>query len=82
MQVANVSLHTFLPLVRSQLIEGSEVTQEVTTEQPLPREEGPQCGPDTPATGHLDTISDVTLCQATQCLIISSARNGHIKVWK
>lgn len=67
---------------RSQLIEGSEVIQEVKTEIPLQKEEGPQRGPDAPATGHIDTVSDITLCQASQCLVISAARNGHIKVWK
>ncbi|PVD36888.1 hypothetical protein C0Q70_03878 [Pomacea canaliculata] len=67
---------------RSQLIEGTEVIQEVKTEHPVSREEGPQCGPDAPATGHLDTISDIALCQASQWFVVSAAHNGHIKVWK
>ena len=76
---------------RTQLLEGSEVTQEIKTEQtmmPRDRRDGREdgCSPisihETPPMGHLDAISDITLCQASQCLVVSASFNGHIKVWK
>ncbi|KAK7093762.1 phosphoinositide 3-kinase regulatory subunit 4-like [Littorina saxatilis] len=72
---------------RSQLIDGCEVTQEIKTGQPLTprdREDGSSRVSihEAPPSGHLDAISDITLCQASQCLVVSSAYNGHIKVWK
>lgn len=72
---------------RSQLIDGCEVTQEMKTNQALPqreREEVPSrvSFHDAPPTGHIDAISDITLCQASQCLVVSASYNGHIKVWK
>ena len=78
-------------LCRTQLLEGSEVTQEIKTEQALAsrdRKDGREDGSslvsfhEAPPMGHLDAISDVTLCQASQCLVVSASFNGHIKVWK
>ncbi|XP_076451806.1 phosphoinositide 3-kinase regulatory subunit 4-like [Babylonia areolata] len=72
---------------RSQLIDGCEVTQEMKTNQVLSqrdREDTPSrmSFHDAPPTGHMDAISDITLCQASQCLVVSASYNGHIKVWK
>ena len=35
-----------------------------------------------PANGHHDSISSLTLCQASYWYIISGSRDGVIKVWK
>lgn len=45
-------------------------------------EEIPRAGPEPPAAGHRDCISDVILCKATQCFLVTSSRDGVIKVWK
>ncbi|XP_065214852.1 phosphoinositide 3-kinase regulatory subunit 4 isoform X2 [Planococcus citri] len=40
-------------------------------------------GPELPSSGHRDTITDITMCQTpTQCFLVTSARDGVIKVWK
>lgn len=45
-------------------------------------EEVPRAGPDPPPAGHKDCISDVLLCKATQCFLVTSSRDGVVKVWK
>lgn len=64
------------------------MTQEVKTEQALAsrdrkdtREDSssPVSFHEAPSMGHLDAISDITLCQASQCLVVSASFNGHIK---
>ncbi|KAL0276782.1 UNVERIFIED_CONTAM: hypothetical protein PYX00_004283 [Menopon gallinae] len=35
-----------------------------------------------PHPGHHDAITDIEMCQATQCFLLTSSRNGIIKVWK
>lgn len=45
-------------------------------------EEVPRAGPEPPAAGHRDCISDIVLCKATQCFLVTSSRDGVIKVWK
>lgn len=45
-------------------------------------EETPRPGPEQPPAGHQDWISDVALCQASQCFLISASCDGVIKVWK
>ncbi|XP_970683.2 phosphoinositide 3-kinase regulatory subunit 4 isoform X1 [Tribolium castaneum] len=45
-------------------------------------EEGPRGGPEQPPAGHRDCITDITLCKASQCFMVSSSRDGIIKVWK
>ncbi|KAG8224648.1 hypothetical protein J437_LFUL003082 [Ladona fulva] len=42
----------------------------------------PRPGPEQPPAGHHDWISDVALCQATQCFLLTGSRDGVIKVWK
>lgn len=45
-------------------------------------EETPRPGPEQPPAGHQDWISDVILCQASQCFLVSASCDGVIKVWK
>ena len=45
-------------------------------------EETPRPGPEQPPAGHQDWISDVVLCQASQCFLVSASCDGVIKVWK
>ncbi|KAK6965246.1 phosphoinositide-3-kinase regulatory subunit 4, partial [Biomphalaria glabrata] len=70
---------------RSQLIEGSEVIQELETQrEPLDKYETERemhLMHSAPLLGHHDIVNDLTLCHSTQTLVISAARNGHIKVW-
>lgn len=67
-------------------MEGSEVIQELETQrEPLDKNEAEReihMMHSAPLHGHHDIISDLALCHSTQTLVISSARNGHIKVWK
>ncbi|CAH0555278.1 unnamed protein product [Brassicogethes aeneus] len=41
-----------------------------------------RAGPDPPAVGHRDSVTDMVLCKASQCFLVSSSRDGVIKVWK
>lgn len=45
-------------------------------------EEKSRAGPEQPPAGHQDWISDLTLCQASQCFLVSASCDGVIKVWK
>lgn len=39
-------------------------------------------GPEQPPAGHRDTITDITMCQTSQCFLVTSSHDGVIKVWK
>lgn len=39
-------------------------------------------GPEQPASGHRDTITDITVCKSNQYFLLTSSRDGVIKVWK
>ncbi|XP_014259628.1 phosphoinositide 3-kinase regulatory subunit 4 [Cimex lectularius] len=71
---------------KCRLIDGTNVVHEVQTKckQKGPSvEESPRAGPDQPATGHHNTITDITMCQgSSQCFMVTAARDGVIKVWK
>ncbi|CAG5136560.1 unnamed protein product [Candidula unifasciata] len=71
---------------RAQLIEGCEVIQELESpREPLDKNEAEReihMLHSSPLHGHHDIINDITLCHSTQALVVSAARNGHIKVWK
>lgn len=68
---------------RSRLIEGTEVIIETyTKKQTTTTDDIPRCGPDTPAPGHRDIISDINTCVGSQCLVITGSRDGVVKVWK
>ncbi|XP_067658475.1 phosphoinositide 3-kinase regulatory subunit 4-like [Haliotis asinina] len=67
---------------RSQLIDGTEVIQEVCTKKQANSDDIPRRVPEAPPTGHHDIISDVNICQSSQCLVITGSRDGVVKVWK
>ncbi|XP_053378617.1 phosphoinositide 3-kinase regulatory subunit 4-like [Mercenaria mercenaria] len=67
---------------RSRIIEGTEVIEETYSKKQTSSEDIPRRGPDAPPQGHNDIITDVSLCQASQCLVLTSSRNGVVKVWK
>ncbi|XP_030749901.1 phosphoinositide 3-kinase regulatory subunit 4 [Sitophilus oryzae] len=69
---------------RSRLIDGTDVIyEEASNTRPKDKtEEVPRAGPEPPSAGHRDCISDITMCKASQCFVITSSRDGVIKVWK
>ncbi|KAJ8321097.1 hypothetical protein KUTeg_002684 [Tegillarca granosa] len=67
---------------RSRLIDGTEVIQETYQKKQTTNEDIPRRGPEMPPSGHQDIISDVNLCQASQCLVLTGSRDGVVKVWK
>ena len=68
---------------RCRLIDGTEVIQETYSKsRAANNEDVPRRGPESPAEGHHDIISDVSLCQTSQCFLISCSRDGVVKVWK
>lgn len=68
---------------RSRLIEGTEVIIETySKKQTSTSDDIPRCGPDVPAPGHRDIISDINTCIGSQCLVITGSRDGVVKVWK
>ncbi|KAK3104962.1 hypothetical protein FSP39_014143 [Pinctada imbricata] len=67
---------------RSRLIDGTEVIQETYTKKQVGTDDTPRMGPDSPPQGHHDIISDINLCQTSQCLVITASRDGMVKVWK
>ncbi|XP_056633826.1 phosphoinositide 3-kinase regulatory subunit 4 isoform X2 [Diorhabda sublineata] len=69
---------------RQRVIDGTSVIyEEACTMRKLDRgEEIPRPGPEPPAAGHRDCISDIAMCKASQCFLVTSSRDGVIKVWK
>ncbi|XP_069112623.1 phosphoinositide 3-kinase regulatory subunit 4-like isoform X1 [Argopecten irradians] len=67
---------------RSRLIDGTEVIQETYTKKQVSNDDIPRRGPEAPSQGHHDIISDINLCQTSQCLVITASRDGVVKVWK
>ncbi|XP_061162546.1 phosphoinositide 3-kinase regulatory subunit 4-like [Saccostrea echinata] len=67
---------------RARLVDGVEVIQEFYTKKPVTSEDNPRRGPEAPPQGHRDIISDINLCQTSQCLVITGSRDGVVKVWK
>lgn len=70
---------------RSQLMEGSEVIQELETQRELMGDRSERESHllhSSPLQGHQDIVNDLTLCYSSQTLVISAGRNGHIKIWK
>lgn len=59
------------------------IYEEAGTIRKLDRgEEIPRPGPEPPAAGHRDCISDIAMCKASQCFLVTASRDGVIKVWK
>lgn len=73
---------------RSRLIDGTEVIQETYVKQKTGSpsnssgDDGQKKGPDVPPTGHHDIITDINICQPSQCFMITTSRDGIVKVWK
>lgn len=66
------------------LIDGTDVIYEEHGNLP-PKDkadEVPRSGPESPAPGHRDGISDIILCKASQCFTVTASRDGIIKVTK
>uniref|UniRef100_A0A8D8G8I8 non-specific serine/threonine protein kinase n=1 Tax=Culex pipiens TaxID=7175 RepID=A0A8D8G8I8_CULPI len=73
----------------SRLIDGTRVISEITGSATTERnaragsEDVPRSGPDMPAPGHHDVISDLLMCRTSkQTFVVSSSRDGVIKLWK
>ena len=80
---------------RVKVVDGTEVVQEVH-DKPKTASGGAASGgkkestkdaqaqnkPDAPSYGHLNWISSLTLCQATNWYVVSGSRDGVIKVWR
>lgn len=69
----------------SRVVDGTEVIVESTSKprtNPSAGEDMPRRGPDQPPPGHKDIISDVIVMNEPQRLVITSARDGTIKMWK
>ncbi|GLH13555.1 Phosphoinositide 3-kinase regulatory subunit 4 [Gryllus bimaculatus] len=86
---ANDSLAPSSVAYKSRLIDGTNVIQEIAAKprssqsgMSSQREETPRPGPEQPQPGHHDWISALTMCQASQCFLLSGSRDGVIKVWK
>ncbi|KAL1512914.1 hypothetical protein ABEB36_002417 [Hypothenemus hampei] len=78
---------------RSRLIDGTDVIYEEPAMKQTKEgqsmkhstketEEVPRAGPESPAPGHRDCISDITLCKGSQCFVVTASRDGVIKVSK
>lgn len=74
------------PIYKSRLVDGTLVIHEVvepgTSRVTSKGDEVPRAGPEPPSPAHRDCISDVALCKASQCFLLSASRDGVIKVWK
>ncbi|KDR14050.1 phosphoinositide 3-kinase regulatory subunit 4 isoform X2 [Zootermopsis nevadensis] len=86
---ANDSLGSTSVAYKSRVIDGTNVIFEVPVKPRAGQgsnirggEESPRPGPDQPQAGHHDWISEIALCQASQCFLLSGSRDGVIKVWK
>lgn len=71
---------------KSRLVDGTLVIHEVaepsSSRVANKGEEVPRAGPEPPSPAHRDCISDIALCKASQCFLLSASRDGVIKVWK
>ncbi|XP_051922642.1 phosphoinositide 3-kinase regulatory subunit 4 [Hippocampus zosterae] len=80
---ANDSLHCPSVLYSRKIIEGTEVVQEIHSKQKSgASEDSPRRGPESLPVGHHDIITDIATFQTTQGFIVTSSRDGIIKVWK
>uniref|UniRef100_A0A3Q0T347 non-specific serine/threonine protein kinase n=1 Tax=Amphilophus citrinellus TaxID=61819 RepID=A0A3Q0T347_AMPCI len=80
---ANDSLHCPSVLYSRKIIEGTEVVQEIHSKQKSGvAEDSPRRGPESLPVGHHDIITDIATFQTTQGFIVTSSRDGIVKVWK
>lgn len=69
----------------SRVVDGTEVIVETPNKPrtaPSSGDDIPKKGPDQPPPGHKDIITDVIVMNEPQRLVITSARDGTIKMWK
>lgn len=77
----------------SRLIDGTRVIYEVQTisnstssgssSSAKNEEHPPRSGPEPPAPGHNDVITDLLMCKTQKYpVLVSSSRDGVIKLWK
>uniref|UniRef100_A0A8D8VIJ6 non-specific serine/threonine protein kinase n=1 Tax=Cacopsylla melanoneura TaxID=428564 RepID=A0A8D8VIJ6_9HEMI len=77
------------------LIDGIKTAQEISIRSETPRtpvpptrsstagvEDSPRAGPEQVVPGHFDVVTDLTLGQASQCLLVTGSNDGVVKVWK
>ncbi|XP_017771764.1 PREDICTED: phosphoinositide 3-kinase regulatory subunit 4 [Nicrophorus vespilloides] len=75
---------------QSRQVDGTNVVVEACEDPPpygqpsinLKPDEIPRAGPEPPPTGHRDSITDIALCKTKQCFMLTSSRDGVIKIWK
>ncbi|XP_047667509.1 phosphoinositide 3-kinase regulatory subunit 4 isoform X4 [Tachysurus fulvidraco] len=80
---ANDSLHCPSVFYNRKIIEGTEVVQEIHSKQKAgATEDAPRRGPESLPVGHHDIITDIATFQTTQGFIVTSSRDGIVKVWK
>nr|XP_020473104.1 phosphoinositide 3-kinase regulatory subunit 4 isoform X2 [Monopterus albus] len=80
---ANDFLHCPSVLYSRKIIEGTEVIQEIHSKQKTGVvEDSPRRGPESLPVGHHDIITDIATFQTTQGFIVTSSRDGIVKVWK
>ncbi|XP_068613277.1 phosphoinositide 3-kinase regulatory subunit 4 [Brachionichthys hirsutus] len=80
---ATDSLHCPSVLYSRKIIEGTEVVQEIHSKQKSGAvEDSPRRGPESLPVGHHDIITDIATFQTTQGFIVTSSRDGIVKVWK
>ncbi|KAM9487955.1 phosphoinositide 3-kinase regulatory subunit 4 isoform 2-T4 [Clarias gariepinus] len=80
---ANDSLHCPSVFYNRKIIEGTEVVQEIHSKQKSgATEDAPRRGPESLPVGHHDIITDIATFQTTQGFIVTSSRDGIVKVWK
>ncbi|XP_061885756.1 phosphoinositide 3-kinase regulatory subunit 4 [Entelurus aequoreus] len=80
---ANDSLHCPSVVYSRKIIEGTEVVQEIHSKQKSgATDDSPRRGPESLPVGHHDIITDIATFQTTQGFIVTSSRDGIIKVWK
>uniref|UniRef100_A0A671SAL3 non-specific serine/threonine protein kinase n=1 Tax=Sinocyclocheilus anshuiensis TaxID=1608454 RepID=A0A671SAL3_9TELE len=80
---ANDSLHCPSVFYNRKIIEGTEVVQEIHSKQKSgSTEDTPRRGPESFPVGHHDIITDIVTFQTTQGFIVTSSRDGIVKVWK
>ncbi|XP_015247150.1 PREDICTED: phosphoinositide 3-kinase regulatory subunit 4 [Cyprinodon variegatus] len=80
---AHDSLHCPSVLYSRKIIEGTEVVQEIHSKQKSgAAEDSPRRGLESLPVGHHDIITDIATFQTTQGFIVTSSRDGIVKVWK
>ncbi|KAM4600592.1 phosphoinositide 3-kinase regulatory subunit 4 [Polymixia lowei] len=80
---ANELIHCPSVLYSRKIIEGTEVVQEIHSKQKSGApEDTPRRGPESLPVGHHDIITDIATFQTTQGFIVTSSRDGIVKVWK